>query len=484
MKFRYVSLSLLVFAASCGGSQEASNPPVLVVSSGKAALAATDAMTAESKIAYPWASNFVTDSPLPELDSDARSYKISPGSFTSKDVASLGSLLGVDGDVYKAPDSMGGGYTLGSQNGTGSSLWVSGDATGFWSFSESSAATASSCVSPELPVSDGPAPETSASDSSNSVSVAPCLASEYPKNVPSEKESRRLFEGFLADLGLSADDFVIEYYSDAWATSVYGFLKIDGVRTPLSVSASYGDNGTMMWASGFLGKVEPASIYPRIGTKAGLERLNNNYASPEPALKGVPESTIGSVSSPVDAGAAVDPAAPSSSVSSDQPSVTSADQAPVPGVQDTLIVSVEQELVMLYLADGSMYLVPGYAFLSERDQNGYQPRYVVSALPEEFVKHVVSPSPVPETLPQGSSSGSSGQTAPDQIVSDQIVSDKMVSALVGLSESEAAATAKDKGWELRVVSRDGEDFMVTQDYKTDRVNITVKSGKVTKASVG
>jgi hypothetical protein len=26
--------------------------------------------------------------------------------------------------------------------------------------------------------------------------------------------------------------------------------------------------------------------------------------------------------------------------------------------------------------------------------------------------------------------------------------------------------------------------MVTQDYKTDRVNITVKSGKVTKASVG
>jgi outer membrane lipoprotein SlyB len=60
----------------------------------------------------------------------------------------------------------------------------------------------------------------------------------------------------------------------------------------------------------------------------------------------------------------------------------------------------------------------------------------------------------------------------------------MVSALVGLSESEAAAMAKDKGWELRVVSRDGEDFMVTQDYKTDRVNITVKSGKVTKASVG
>jgi hypothetical protein len=342
-------------------------------------------------------------------------------------------------------------------------------------------------------VSDGAAPETSvsetpASDSSNTVSVAPCLASEYPKNVPSEKESRRLFEGFLADLGLSADDFVIEHYSDVWATSVYGFLKIDGVRTPLSVSASYGDNGAMMWASGFLGKVEPASLYPRIGTKAGLERLNNNYASPEPALKGVPESTIGSVSSPVDAGTAVDPAAPSSSVSSDQPSVTYAYQAPVPGVQDTLIVSVEQELVMLYLADDSMYLVPGYAFLSERDQNGYQPRYVVSALPEEFVKHEVSPSPVPETLPQGSSSGSSagssGQAAPDQTVSDQIVSDKMVSALVGLSESEAAAMAKDKGWELRVVSRDGEDFMVTQDYKTDRVNITVKSGKVTKASVG
>lgn len=56
--------------------------------------------------------------------------------------------------------------------------------------------------------------------------------------------------------------------------------------------------------------------------------------------------------------------------------------------------------------------------------------------------------------------------------------------LVGLTEDEATKVATGAGWTIRVVSRDGEDFMVTTDWQENRVNITVVDGKVTAVTVG
>ena len=57
-------------------------------------------------------------------------------------------------------------------------------------------------------------------------------------------------------------------------------------------------------------------------------------------------------------------------------------------------------------------------------------------------------------------------------------------SLVGLTEAEATATAKERGWTVRIAARDGENFMLTTDYSATRVNLTVEKSVVTSVVVG
>lgn len=70
----------------------------------------------------------------------------------------------------------------------------------------------------------------------------------------------------------------------------------------------------------------------------------------------------------------------------------------------------------------------------------------------------------------------------DPAVPDSVA--ELAEEVVGMSEAEAGAAVKDAGCVLRIVERDGEAYMVTQDYRTDRVNVTIVAGVVTAASVG
>ena len=53
-----------------------------------------------------------------------------------------------------------------------------------------------------------------------------------------------------------------------------------------------------------------------------------------------------------------------------------------------------------------------------------------------------------------------------------------------MAEADATQAAESKGWVVRIGSRDGEDFALTMDYRTDRVTLTVKADKVTAVVVG
>ena len=57
-------------------------------------------------------------------------------------------------------------------------------------------------------------------------------------------------------------------------------------------------------------------------------------------------------------------------------------------------------------------------------------------------------------------------------------------ALVGLTKEEAEAAAADAGYTVRVTIEDGQMFPMTMDYRTDRINIEVENGVVTRAFVG
>lgn len=59
-----------------------------------------------------------------------------------------------------------------------------------------------------------------------------------------------------------------------------------------------------------------------------------------------------------------------------------------------------------------------------------------------------------------------------------------VKDLVGMKEAFAIRTLGDLGVRIRIVYRDGAYSIVTQDFKNDRVNLSIENGKVIKAEVG
>ena len=115
---------------------------------------------------------------------------------------------------------------------------------------------------------------------------------------------------------------------------------------------------------------------------------------------------------------------------------------------------------------------------------GYTPRYLVSALPDEFIEetNVDSVSTTPADV--------SGVPAPAPIDPSNPVTDEpnitqeAADTLLAMTEDEATKTAADNGWEVRIGQRDDEMFALTEDYRLDRVTLTIVADEVTKVDVG
>lgn len=50
--------------------------------------------------------------------------------------------------------------------------------------------------------------------------------------------------------------------------------------------------------------------------------------------------------------------------------------------------------------------------------------------------------------------------------------------LLGKTEDEAKQVCENYGYKLRVTNKDGTSFIVTADYRTDRINVSVTNGKI------
>jgi hypothetical protein len=234
--------------------------------------------------------------------------------------------------------------------------------------------------------------------------------------------------------------------------------------------------------------VQDGASYPRIGTTAALERLNSQQSDMwgDPMVRGGVaydtgvSSDIAATPVPEPASSDVEAAVTTEPATSD---VAPTLDAPAPEVQEVSIVGVEEELVTLYGADGSIYLVPGYTFIAAEDEFGYVGRYTVSALPDEYMQVTDAVDAVPATdvpVPD-----TAVEPAVDPAVEpDMTVAQEVADSVVGMSEAEATKTAEAKGLTVRVGSRDGEDFALTMDYRTDRVTLTVIADKVTAATPG
>jgi len=481
-------------------------------------------MAADAKMMAPYMvrTRFEVSGSLPALDGDAQAWVIRQSDIATDDLDRLASALGIDGEFTETVEGAGTEYEyswwqIGSGDGTAPSLNVQNDAPKSWWYSrgyDQNLSVATSC-----------------DPSADADAICEIPPMDPPAGVPSAEEAERLFGELLNGLGIDPAAVVVEVWADDWSASVTGWVVLDGIRSSLVVSASYGENGTLSYASGYLSEPEKFATYPRIGTAAALEALQAQYdswienpvaieplidgaAEPtdanvglevvgEPEIAPVPETAVESLpveslpveslpveslpveSLPVDAvpgDSGSDAIVPVDTTPVD---TTPVDTTPVEVEEMVVtIIGVEEDLQMMYGAENEVYLIPAYAFLAETDEYGYQPRYTYSAVSDEYVVPTAGISPMPGWLSSARSSSESGasEVAVDPSTMEILESD--LDALVGLSEAEATDVATAQGWEVRVVSRDGEDFAVTKDFRSDRVNLTLVDDVVTGADIG
>ena len=477
--------------SSCGDDPDASGPPVLVLSAANGggwsadAPAASESTTGmDEKMMWGYLQNFTAAVDLPVLDSDARSYTLVAGDVSTDSLNALKAAFGVTKDFVAQDASQGGGYLSGDYTTT-ATLYVGSDAMHYWSYSpawEQSPISSRPCIMEDAVVTT----DVPTSEVMNEICAEPVA----PENVPTKTEAEELFATTVSALGMNVDDLIIDSYADEWGANVNGYVKIDGVRSSLTWSIGYGANAEISWASGALADVQDGASYPRIGTTAALERLNNQQSDMwgDPMVRGGfaydATAAIEPATSDVESAVTTEPATsdvPASDMAAETYPVT---DAPAPEIQEVSIIGVEEELVTLYGADGSIYLVPGYTFIAAEDEYGYAGRYTVSALPDEYMQvadavNEVPMSIAPETLApavEGSTGAAVDPTA--------AITQESADVLVGMAEADATQAAESKGWVVRIGSRDGEDFALTMDYRTDRVTLTVKSDKVTAVVVG
>jgi hypothetical protein len=439
---------------------------------------------ADEKMMWNYQQNFTAAVDLPALDSNAPSYTLTAGDASTDSLNALKAAFGVTKDFVAQDATQGGGYLAGNYDGTTATLYVGSDAMRYWSYSpawDQSSMSSQSCIidsdTTYVPTSDVPAPIAEI-----------CAEPTAPENVPTKAEAEALFAKTISALGVKSNDLILDSYADEWSASVTGYLKIDGVRSPLSWSIGYGADAAITWASGVFADVQDGASYPRIGTAAAIERLNSQQAGNwgGPMVRGgvtydtAVASDIAATPVPEPASSDVEAAVTTEPATSDAAPTL---DAPAPEIQEVSIIGVEEELVTLYGADGSIYLVPGYTFIAAEDEYGYAGRYTVSALPDEYMQVTDAVDAVPATDVPVPDTAVAPAVDP-AVDPDMSVAQDVADSVLGMSEVEATKTAEAKGLSVRVGSRDGEDFPLTMDYRTDRVTLTVKDDKVTAATPG
>lgn len=56
--------------------------------------------------------------------------------------------------------------------------------------------------------------------------------------------------------------------------------------------------------------------------------------------------------------------------------------------------------------------------------------------------------------------------------------------LLGATTKEATKAGEEAGYKVRLVREDGQPHVVTRDYRLDRINLYIESGKVVAAFLG
>ena len=458
---------------------------------------------------------FIFSGSLPSLPSSgaAWSFPANPDVDPAR-IAEVAALLGVTGQVRTLPADQGGGWMVGSAGYADASLTVSADGMASWWFSPSPSVYGTVGVS--CPAYD-PATSTEIVDT-----VPPCPEPQPPAGVPTGDEAKANAIALFTSMGYDMSSYEFDVYADEWSANVTAYLLLDGLRTPISLSAGYGANGALTWASGNLAQPQAAGDYPLVGADVGLQRLidqqgmygyGNQYMEGDMARSVTVPVAAGDTAGSAVGAPSVDPALPTeiappeTLVTGEEPIVDVVSPTPTDVVLvdpilidplpvdsapiDITLTDVRLDLTMQWDVDGTVWLLPAYAF-SDADGG----IYTVIAVADEYIQQpdVVDPPvaevPVdpavelPPVDPSAPSSGAAaecptvvvptGNTAPGGPLTED---DGKIFA--GLCVADAQTVADGLGYVLRVVRLDGVDLAATADFVEWRVNVAIDNGIVT-----
>ena len=438
-----VVASALLFAA-CGtpGPLVLSLKSSQVKSGSNRANPASARNAEDAKLAYAQDVSYSVLNELPDLGETGVAWSINPLKENIGTLKKFAIALGVPGEVVKEDKN---NFSIGVDDKSGAGLRLFIDVSGAW-WNYSSGSVGSGSVS-----SPACAPDTECVDAGR-----PVVDPAPPVNLPDEATAIALVTKLLQDAGLRVKLYALSANKTEWSTDVVGTLMARDVSSNISLYVSFGSDAKITYASGPLVELENAGSYPLVTPKDAVKRLSQlQYGLVGPTARSAIDM---SVSSPATDG-----------------STPVAITVPITGVRLALMQTT--------LTNNSSILLPAYTFTNADGDVG-----TVLAIEEKYLSYGDSEvtdgaDPVPEPVDPGSPAVVPGQV---ENPTDPVAALDETSAkkLIGLTEAEAQKVATELGWQVRVAMRDGEAFMLTSDYLTNRVNLTIVAGSVTAVVVG
>jgi hypothetical protein len=396
----------------------------------------------DAKLAYAQDVSYSVLNELPDLGETGAAWSVNPLKENKGTLKKLAIALGVPGEVVKEDTN---NFSIGFDDTTGAGLRLYVDvSSAWWSYSSGSVGSGSES-SPAC------APDTECVDAGR-----PVVDPAPPVNLPDEATAIALVTKLLQDAGLRVKLYALSAAKTEWSTDVVGTLMARDVSSNISLYVSFGADAKITYASGPLVELKNAGSYPLIPPKDAVKRLSQlQYGLVGPTARLAIDM---SVSSPATDG-----------------STPVAITVPITGVRLALMQTT--------LTNNSSILLPAYTFTNADGDVG-----TVLAIEEKYLSYGDSEvtdgaDPVPEPVDLGPPAVVPGQV---ENPTDPVAALDETSAkkLIGLTEAEAQKVATEQGWQVRVAMRDGEAFMLSQDYQTNRVNLTVTKGLVVAVVVG
>ncbi len=440
-----VVASVLLFAA-CGPS----DPLVLSLKSSQVKSGSNRANPAsarnaeDAKLAYAQDVSYSVLNELPDLGDTGAAWSVSPLKENKGTLKKLAIALGVPGEVVKEDTN---NFSIGFDDKTGAGLRLYVDVSSAW-WNYSSGSVGSGSVS-----SPACAPDTECVDAGR-----PVVDPAPPVNLPDEATAIALVTKLLQNAGLRVKLYALSATKTEWSTDVVGTLMARDVSSNISLHVSFGSDAKITFASGPLVELKDAGSYPLVAPKDAVKRLSQlQYGLVGPTARSAIDMSVSSPATDGSASAAID--------------------VPITGVRLALMQTT--------LTNNSSILLPAYTFTNADGDVG-----TVLAIEDKYLSYGDSEvtdgaDPVPEPKPAdpGSPAVDPGQAEnPTNPVA--ALDDASAKKLIGLTEAEAQKVATELGWQVRVAMRDGEAFMLTTDYQTNRVNLTITKGSVTFVVVG